>query len=180
MLVELVKKIKSSVGKEKLVGIVAMLGLLAMVLLLLSECGDSKTAKISEAEKDAQEYREQLEDELQSIISSISGAGHTKVMVTLQGSYEYVYAQENKSSSNSSLDGSSSDKREESENSYIIIDTDEGEKALVRTELFPPVAGVVVVCEGADDEIVRNRIVLAVTTALDISSKRVCVILLSN
>lgn len=180
VIAQLTEKLKKLVGKDKLISVAAILGIAAMVLLMFSECGSSepKTEKISD--NDAQQYRQELESELGSILSSIDGAGQVRVMITLQGSYEYIYAQENKNSSDSSQKADSSDLREETENSYIIIDTDEGEKALIRTELSPSIAGVVVVCEGADDELVCQRIMLAVTTALDISSKRVCVIKLSK
>lgn len=180
MLTELIQKIKNSIGKEKLIGLVAVLGLSAMVLLLFSECGENEIKKVQKTENEAQQYRTELEEELQSLLSCIDGAGRVEVMVTLQGSYEYVYALENKNSSDSSQSETSSGLREENESSYIIVDTEEGEKALIRTELSPPIAGVVVVCEGAGDEVVCERIILAVTTALDISSKRVCVILLSK
>ena len=43
------------------------------------------------------------------------------------------------------------------------------------TEIQPTVRGVLVLCRGAADMAVRERVVAAVTTALGITSKRVCV-----
>lgn len=43
------------------------------------------------------------------------------------------------------------------------------------TELQPTVKGVVIVCEGGDQPLVQQRVTDAVTIALNISSKRVCV-----
>lgn len=54
----------------------------------------------------------------------------------------------------------------------------DGDAVLV-TEILPTVKGVVVVCEGGDDPTVCARIQNAVTTALHITSKRVCVTKLS-
>lgn len=126
------------------------------------------------------DYAAQLEAKLEEVIGSIEGAGETQVMITLLNGVEYIYASEDSISldtSESSDDSGrrSSDARENTQKSCIIIDTDEGEQALVRTELSPTVGGVVVVCEGAADPIVRERILQIVTTALAISSKRVCI-----
>ena len=44
------------------------------------------------------------------------------------------------------------------------------------TEVQPVVKGVVVVCDGGDDPVVQQRVIDAVTTALDITSVRVCVV----
>lgn len=43
------------------------------------------------------------------------------------------------------------------ENEYIIIDTENGEQALLITEKAPKVRGVVVVCEGGGDRRLRRR-----------------------
>ena len=55
-------------------------------------------------------------------------------------------------------------------------DADGAQKALKVTEVQPIIKGVVVVCDGGDDPTVQQNVVSAVTTALDITSVRVCVI----
>ena len=63
-----------------------------------------------------------------------------------------------------------------SEVSYITVrDANGSERALAVTEVQPTVKGVVVVCPGGEEPVVQQRIISAVTTALDISSKRVFV-----
>ena len=46
---------------------------------------------------------------------------------------------------------------------------------MIQKQLEPTVKGVVVVCEGGDDIGVQQRVIDAVTVALDISSSKVCV-----
>lgn len=46
--------------------------------------------------------------------------------------------------------------------------------------ITPVVRGVVVVCDGGEDPVVANRVMLAVTRSLDISSNKVCITKLSN
>ena len=166
-----------------------IVGIAAMLLLALpdmcSGCGKSDAAAAVSGEIDPTEYAAQLEARLEDMIGTIDGAGKTRVMVTLQNGVEYIYASEDKTSINTSentgSNGSqSSEARENSENSYIIIEDEAGEKALIRTQLMPSVNGVVVICEGADDPETVERIRSVVTTALNISSKRVCITLLSK
>ena len=70
---------------------------------------------------------------------------------------------------------SSRDEKRSGEESLILIDAGRGEEPLVLKEITPTVAGVVVLCSGADDVIVRQQIIDVVTTALGTSSNRVCV-----
>lgn len=173
------------IGRTRLAVIV---GLIAILLILASEYRPAKTdssVPAAEAELSSQEYAQQLERRLEDIISSVEGAGRTKVMVTLKNGSEYVYASADKTSTDTSQSiGSSgqqsSGSRENTENSYIIIEDRDGKHALVRTELAPTVSGVVVICEGAGDPAVKARIEEVVTTALGISPKRVCITQLSS
>lgn len=168
--------------------ILLVVGTVAILLLALpdmaSVCSTTEV-KTETGQLELTEYADQLEARLEEMISAIDGAGKTRVMVTLQNGIEYVYASEDKTSVNTSentgSNGSqSSEAKENSENSYIIIKDDSGERALIRTELMPTVNGVVVICEGADDPVTAERILSVVTTALNISSKRVCITLLSK
>ena len=104
-------------------------------------------------------------------------------MITLECGTEYVYASQQKTTSamseNTDAGGRSSrDQKQSGEESLILIDGDRGEEPLILKEITPTVAGVVVVCSGADDPQVRERIVNVVTTALGTGSNRVCVTLM--
>ena len=127
----------------------------------------------------AEQYVEQTEKRLSELIGHIAGAGECQVMVTLENGVEYVYASEQKINSDrvedTGTDSSKLSEKEDSEQSVIMVETENGKEGLLVTELQPTVRGVVVVCEGGGEEAVAQRIVSAVTTALNISSKRVCV-----
>ena len=100
-------------------------------------------------------------------------------MVTLENGVEYVYASQQKVNTDRTEDTASDSnkisQRDGTEQNIIIVDTDNGLQGLLVTEIQPTVKGVVVVCEGGDLPQVQQRIIEAVTTALNISSKRVCV-----
>ena len=136
-------------------------GLIGIALIFLSSYFPSGSGGSGSAEEtldkiSAQEYTSQLEENLIQIISHIDGAGEAKVMITLETGVETKYATQEKSSTESSRDNGS-------------------ERALAVTEVQPTVKGVVVVCPGGEEPVVQQRIISAVTTALDISSKRVFV-----
>lgn len=121
----------------------------------------------------AQEYVISLQEDLSSLISQIEGAGDAQVLVTLERSAEQVYATEGRSSARAQ--SGSSD--EEEETTYFSVRGSDGsEEALPVTEVQPVIRGVVIVCPGGGNPAVAERITRAVTTALDLSSARVCVV----
>ena len=150
-------------------------GLIGIALIFLSSYFPSGSGGSAEETLDkisAQEYTSQLEENLIQIISHIDGAGEAKVMITLETGVETKYATQEKSSTESSRDKTSGT----SEVSYITVrDANGSERALAVTEVQPTVKGVVVVCPGGEEPVVQQRIISEVTTALDISSKRVFV-----
>ncbi len=106
-------------------------------------------------------YKKQLEEQLEKIVSEISGAGKVSVMVTVNSTYTYEYV---------------SDKSEK-ETETVIIGNKE---ALISKIKNPDICGVLIVCEGGDIVTVRERISNAVSTVLGIPMSRVYVTKYSN
>jgi len=184
----LLSKLLSEDIKTKLI---VAVGLVGMLLVLISQFVGSGAASAKEkapqdtttAQYTTEDYAAQLEEKLQRLISSIQGVGTTQVMVTMEHGVEYVYAQQEKSSTDKKLEPGSEESGERLdykynvEYSYVFVDNGYGDKQpLLRTELQPKVQGVVVVCEGADDIRVEQSITNVVTTALHIPTTRVCVV----
>ena len=170
------KFIKSSRG-VKLAGAIGVVG---MGLILLAEwlpSGAKETATVPQ--KTAEGYRTEIEERLGVLLSGMQGVGNCQVYVTLESGVEYVYAKEQKENSDYSEnknEGSEKVSRSDNTQENIIIIDKNGEKTgLLLTEIQPQVKGVVVVCDGGDNAAVSERVVVAVTTALNISSRRVCV-----
>lgn len=166
---------KSRLSK-KLLLIVLMLAS-GIILLLASEFDTTDeaaptTASTTTGYADISEYTNQLEERLVSIISSISGAGTTKVMVTLESGSEDIYLHDFDYGENADPSGKNSVERKDE---YVIIDGASGEEGIVVRRAEPKVRGVAVVCEGGGSEQVRAQIVETVTALLDVSSARVSV-----
>lgn len=159
-----------------------VIGAIGVLLLALPEILPSKGAQVM-VETSAEEFVQKTEERLGGILGSIEGAGKCQIMITLENGVEYVYATEQKTNTdrqeNSDDTSNKVVQRDDSEETVILVDTENGRKGLLVTEIQPTVKGVVVVCEGGDREEVRERVIQAVTVALNISSKRVCVTKLS-
>lgn len=183
------KKIKEFLLKDKFRKIIVIAGVLGIALIFFSGHLKSSSKKREKAEfeqsgssNSTQQYVNKLESSLKEMISSIKGAGNTKVLVTLESTEETVYATEEKknkeATEDKTTDGQTSKKREsdDSEKKYITMkDADGTERALSVTQIQPTIKGVVVVCEGGNQPEVQQKITDAVKTALNITSKKVYV-----
>lgn len=173
--------------QDKMVKILLVLGICGIALIYFSTWGGSEK-KISAPEKEqeeftfsAAEYEQQLEGKLKGIISAITGENGPEVMVTLENTGRLVYAADEKKNSEGTQDGGEAGGKtqtsEDSETTHIILKDSNGtQHALAVTEIQPKVKGVVVVSKSAGDSVIRERIVEAVKTALNISSAKVCVV----
>ena len=175
---------------EKYRKIIVFAGLAGIVLILISgnlkSCDGYQSNQLqpvsSQPSVTAEQYEKGLEANLTGIISQISGVGNAKVLVTLDQTAQYVYATEEKQSRQQTSEKSDSQtgKSEDDysdETTYLLVKNSDGsEQALRVTEIQPLVKGVVVVCDGGDDPNVQQSVTDAVTTALHITSVRVCVI----
>lgn len=170
--------ILSKLKSKKAVNVILALGLLGIFLIFLSTLIPEKNKSSNTVPKSAfsaQEYVDEMERKLAEMISSIEGAGACRVMVTLENGVEYVYAREEDINTDRKEDGNGISERDDKKESVIIVDSGNGRQGLLVTEIQPTVRGVVVVCQGGDQPIVQERVINLVTTALNISSKRVCV-----
>ena len=117
------------------------------------------------------EAKKQIEKELKDVLSKVRGVGECEVMVTVEETTEYVYAENLTKSTDNNGDRTS----DRYENEIVITDNDGKKEALVRKIIKPQICGVVIVCEGGGDIKVNERVLKAVSTVLGISSSKICV-----
>ena len=119
------------------------------------------------------EYSEMLESKLESVLSQVKGAGQVRVMITLDGSPELVYAMDSDSKvSNSSSGGTTTT----SSQTPIIVSKNGSSSPLILTEIMPKVKGVIVVSSGANNVSVKLDILNSVSTLLGISTDKINVL----
>ena len=90
------------------------------------------------------------------MVTAITGSGKVSVTVTLEKSFEYIYAANEK----------------EKESSYVILKDKSGTQNLVSiTETLPKVQGVVIVCEKGGSPIIKKAVTDAVNQAFEVLLK---------
>lgn len=144
---ELFKELSKNKHNVILIGIL-IIGIALMLVPGKSETKQELPQKITEQE------------ELERIISSISGVKKAQVMVTYYGS----------ASSNIVYDVKT--RGDETERRAVVSDGN----AVSTGENFPRVKGVVVIADGTYTEEVRRNILSAVTVALDVPEYKVSVL----
>lgn len=165
------KQIAQKLRADKKRAAVLLLCVLSLVLLLLSEWTGARVKKDDTATKtQPQAYASQTEERLTQMIRSIEGAGRTQVLVVLRTGEETVWAR------NDSMDSEAQASRLQSEQTYVLVRSGSDETGLQLKTVAPTVQGVAVVCEGADDPRVQQRITQTVTAALGIGASHVSVV----
>ncbi len=154
---QFVTKIKTIKNIELYVALI--LGLAVVAIIFMSS---SKTDKEKNTVDDT--YIGQMEHKICSVVEKVAGCGKASVAISYASNEEKVYAYETEITSSNGVV-----KQTESLVSF------KGEP-LVTTVLPPKILGVVVVAEGADDPIVRFRIVNVVVTLLNVREKDVQVL----
>lgn len=150
-----------------------------------------ETTNTQESYTSVNNYKKDLESSVKDIISAMKDVGENpKVLISLESTEQNVYATENKKSTETIKDGYSNytgsyystgeqnkvKETSETETKYIKIrDSDGTEKALAVTKIQPAIKGVVVVCPGGGDPLVKDKITDAVKVALNIPSRKVFV-----
>lgn len=171
---------------EGFVKAIVCAGVLGIALILLSGFFTQNVKNEVKAEPKESisttltKYENDLEQGLAEIISSIDGAGKTKVLITMDSTVEQVYAADKniaqKNSSNTKEADTANNKDITADSSYVTVELSDGtQQTVLVKEIQPKVRGVLVVCGGGDNSVVKEKIIDAVTKALDISSSKVSV-----
>lgn len=178
---EITSKIKEMFSSKNHGNTIVILGIIGLILIAVSGFFKPHSKPTVNASASVETRQQKLQQSLESIISGVEGAGKAKVLVTFENSAETVYATEEKKNKEACEDKSENGvtRKKESddcEKKYITVKDSQGtEHALAVTEIEPKVKGVIVICSGGENPIVKQRIAEAVTTALNIPSKRVCI-----
>ena len=160
-------------GKLKTNVIVAV-GLIGILLIFISglDFGEDDDAPemptAQEYASDTDSYRAAQEKRLCEILSSISGAGRVDVMISLEGTQEYVYLQKSESKSDTGESGTGYDIK----NEPVIVG---GSSPIVAKVISPKITGVLIVADGAGSAVLDEKLINAAAAALGISTANICV-----
>ena len=136
----------------------AVIGLtLGVVLMLVGGFSGGRAEKEEDTEAlSAESYRLRIEEQVRMLCGSVPGVGEVRVMVTLSGGYQYVYAKNERGD-------------------CITVGSGSSERAVVEEIRAPQIVGVGVVCGGAENPAVHGQLVELIASSLSIGANRVVV-----
>ena len=145
------------------------------VLLLL--CGRSAFFQEKEqpqpaAETEVRQEGQDIQKEMEEVLSCVEGAGQVRVMVTYRSGAEQVLATEERREESSK----STEASVQTEQTVVLADNGDGQSPIVLKEQSPIVEGVVIVAEGGEDPVVCGRLTEAAQALLDIPSHKIAVL----
>lgn len=172
-------RVKSFLSGEKSRKVILAAGGAAMLMLLIStfSCGGTEEVNTrQETSFNAEQAEKNLEERVTRLVSQISGTGdpsEIEVMVTLDTTSTAIYEKDNRFQSAVQNNESGGSENRSAETEVVLAGS--GKEPLTVGTVQPKVRGVSVVCSGAQDPLVCERVTNAVAKALDIGVSRVCV-----
>lgn len=168
-------KLRQKLLKDKTfrTNIIVAVGIVGIALIFLSGLdfssgkAEGNTSAGPESSGSAEEYRKAKEKDLSEILSAISGCGSVEVMISVEGTQEYVYLEKTESKTDTSGEEQSTDYKSEpflSKSSPVLSKV-----------VNPRITGVLIVAQGAGDPVLDEKLIKAAAAALGISTANICV-----
>ena len=150
----------------------AVLVILAGVVALLWPSGGTKeTSTAQSTAVAALGDPEALQEEMEEILSHISGVGEVRLLLTVETDGERQLA----GNTETSYSGSASAPEDFSRSWEAVMAQDVGQTPVVTTTRYPTYRGALVVCQGGDQASVRLAVTEAVTALTGLPADRVSV-----
>ena len=160
---QLSHKVKNCILKYKYVAIILLVGI-GLMLLPGTKKNEAATA-VQETHQD----NVPLEESLSQILCKIQGAGRVEVMLNISKGEKTVYQVDEDVSEN---DGTYTDRKQ----TVTLTDGQRNQFGLVQ-QVNPPVyLGAIVLCQGADDPVVKLSVVEAVSKITGLNANQICVL----
>lgn len=172
---QLISENAGLLSKPKLQKAAVIIGVALIVLIFISTLTPKESAQAPPASESTAETEQRLEARLEELLSEIEGVSSPKVMLTLDSTEEHVYARDSRSGSSSSQDEGGRQGSDDNEDTVVLVGSGSGESALEQSTVLPKVRGVAVVCGGAQDPTIKEKVVNTVSGVLGIGASRVYV-----
>ena len=166
-IMQIFKKYSEKITNKKWTVLIFILGL--GLILLPTENQSAENKRTTETDSHY-EYKEELEKDLENILSQVKGVGRVEVLITLGDSGNTYFATD---------ETESFSKRGEEENKsrqtqHVLKSNGSNiDEPLITGKKTPGISGVLVCAEGAADSVVKNNIKCAVEALLGVGSHRI-------
>lgn len=159
------KKMLGKLGRYKYMLLVILAGIL---LLLLPTTGNENTEPESDTAVEEDFSVEALEQKLADTLSEIDGAGHVRVLLTVETGMKRVFAQDG------SLEQNGSAVQRETQTVVIASGSGTQETVLVQ-QVYPTFQGALVVATGGGDPAVRLKLTEAVAALTGLGADKISI-----
>lgn len=116
----------------------------------------------------AEDYEKLIEEKVIRLCSSVKGVGSVSAVVSLDGEYTAVYAQDSQSSGGGYR------------NEFVLVGGGSNESPLLIGYKPPDITGIGIICAGGGDEHVRFEIISLVSATFGISPSKIYVAAAKN
>lgn len=171
--------------KKKMENLVAFLIILVITLIVINKILSKDTKKedvsnstnvelVDEVKQQAvpvSTEEESLKEELEDILSGITGVGKVKVLLTYAESKSISPLYNESVSSSTSTDSNGTTTETKTENKDIF--TSSNNEAVIQKSISPKLEGAIVIAEGAGDATVKENIINAVGAVTGLLSHKV-------
>ena len=119
-----------------------------------------------------------LEERLENILSSIRGVGKVKVMISYLDSVEKIPIYDTKETTTVTEEkdregGERMTKEIMSEYSVVYEEGNSNKTAIIKQSIMPEIIGVIVTCEGAENNSIKENIINAVVAVTNIPNHKI-------
>lgn len=162
---------------------------LAGIILLVANVAEQRTEKRKEETKNSAETREEessgdyvknLENKLVHILEHVDGVGQVEVMITLESSGEAILnkdiSEESRTEEENGENTNKTERNIKKEEETILSDGNGASAPYVVKQLKPEIAGVIISCEGADNNRTAAAVMEAAQVAFGIPSSHIKVL----
>ena len=146
----MLKKFTVWIKKYKFVALIIITGLMLMMIPY-----NGKKSQVVINDSAVEEKMQSVEDRLTEILTQIDGVGKVSVMLTVARGEEIIYQTDEQLTT-----GENSIK--EDIDTVTVTDADRNQNGLVRQTNPPVYQGAIIICQGADDPVVRYAVTEAV------------------
>lgn len=129
---------------------------------------------INETHKLDEEEIQKKEKQMEDILSKIKGVGKVKVMITSKSSSYFVMAQDEKLDTNKVTDNGKTTESTTDEKTHLMVK--EGSNAqvpLVIKEYEPEIEGILILCEGAENQEIQLQVYNAAKSLMNVSPSKI-------
>ena len=157
--------------KNQKMFLILVAGIIGIVLIFVSEIIPEKEIRVPKENKtivsENFENENRLENKIEEAVSKIKGAGEAHVTITFESSEEMFYAK--------NISDSKGEREIENDEEIVVIDGENGEEPILLKSNEAKIRGVLIICEGGGNPLVKEKIIEGICALLDIPSNKVSV-----